>query len=310
LLSNRAWLAGTIATTLLVAGLVVGANVTADIYGLFRDPAHRSLCVYGDERVAKYLLSRRYVQTNFDGALIGSSISANWNTGEMPSARFYNESLNGGNIVEEKAILDLLLERPGIKAVLLVVHPYLTASHEFNTVQLGPREIWSALGSQNLVEAYKAALKIRLGREPQMFDAAGTEDFGDNTHKLNDLLQAMMKPGADFEIDPIALQTYRDVVAQLHEKHIPIAFVIPPTAEPIFAAKHESFARYAQTILANRLPNDRLLDFSSDEFAGFRKDVSQFADGVHLRGSAAVALTAIIDAHIKIWIAQDWLNGG
>jgi hypothetical protein len=30
------------------------------------DPANRRLPVYGDERVAKYLLSTRYVQRNFD----------------------------------------------------------------------------------------------------------------------------------------------------------------------------------------------------------------------------------------------------
>lgn len=306
--SNRSWLIGTVTTTLITAGLVIAANTAADIYGLFRDPSHRSLCVYGDDRVAKYLLSTRYVQANFDGVLIGSSMSANWDTGKMQSLRLYNESLNGGNIVEEQAIVNHLLERSGARAALLVVHPYLTATHEFKTVQIGPREIWGALGSQNLFDAYKSALKIRLGREPQTFDAAGTEDMGNDAKKLNVTLQAMMKPGTDFEIDPIALQAYRDIVAALRARHIPIAFVIPPTSEAIFAPKRDAFRRYAEIVLETRLSQERLLDLSSDEFAAFRKDVSQFSDGVHLRGSAALKVTAIIDERMQRWITEGWLT--
>ncbi|HEX7838906.1 MAG TPA: hypothetical protein VF469_15620 [Kofleriaceae bacterium] len=308
--SERSWLIATVATALVAAGLVAGANAAADIYGVFRDPAHRTLSVYGDDRVAKYLLSTRYVQANFDGVLIGSSMSGNWDTGKMQSLHLYNESLNGGNMVEEKAIVDHLLERPGIRAALVVVHPFLTASHEFNTVQIGPREIWGALGSQNLFDAYKSALKIRLGREEQAFDAAGTEDMGEDAKKLNATLQAMMKPGTDFEIDPIALAAYRDIVAALRARHIPIAFVIPPTAEPLFTLKRDAFRRYAEALLGTRRPDERLLDFSSDEFAAFRQDASQFSDGVHLRGHGAQKITAIIDEHLKRWIAEGWLPHG
>jgi hypothetical protein len=308
--SDRSWLVVTVVTALVSVGVIAAANAAADIYGLFRDPSHRALPVYGDDRVAKYLLSTRYVQANFDGVLIGSSMSANWDTGGMHSLRLYNESLNGGNIVEEKAIVDHLLERPGLRAALVVVHPFLTATHEFNTVQLGPREIWGALGSQNLLDAYKSALKIRLGREPQTFDAAGTEDMGEDSKQLNATLQVMMKPGTDFEIDPVALQAFRDIVAALRARQIPIAFVIPPTAEPIFAAKRDAFRRYAQTLLAARRPKEPLLDLSSDEFAEFRNDGSLFSDGVHLRGRAAVKLTAIIDEHVERWVAEGWLTHG
>jgi hypothetical protein len=309
-MSNRRWLLLTVLTTLLAAGAVVGANVAADIYGLWRDPAHRALYAYGDDRVAKYLLSTRYVQANFDGVLIGSSISANWDVGGMHNARLYNESLNGGNIVEEKAVLDHLLERPGTRMVLLVVHPYLTAAHTFNTVDLTPREVWGSIGSLNLLDAYKNVLKIRLGREPRMFDAAGTADFGDKTKKLNALLEAMMKPGEDFAVDPIALAAYRAVVLDLHARKIPIAFVIPPTSEPLFAGKRDAFAHYAQQILADRLAGDPLLDFTSDSYSELRRDLDSYADGVHLRGSATHRVTAVIDEQIKAWIAQGWLPHG
>ena len=132
--------------------------------------------------------------------------------------------------------------------------------------------------------------------------------MGEDAKKLNATLQAMMKPGADFEIDPIALAAYRDVVAALRARHIPIAFVIPPTSEPIFAPKRDAFRRYAQTLLEARRPEEPVLDFSSDEFADFRKDVSQYSDGVHLHDSAARKLTAILDDHVRRWIAEGWLT--
>ncbi|MCU1280644.1 MAG: hypothetical protein JWM53_4190 [bacterium] len=297
----RRWLTSTVLLTAAVAGVAVGANVAADLYGLYRDPAGRALPVYGDERVAKYLLSTRYVQSNFDGALIGSSISANWPVVRMAHARLYNESLNGGNIVEEKAILERLLDGGRTRGVILVVHPYLTASHEFNSVQLAPRLEWGALGSENLFEAYKRRLKIHLGRDKLMFDAAGTADFDDKAKKLNVHLEAMMQPGSDFEIDPLARAAYRDVVLALHAHQIPIAFVVPPVSDVMRARKGDAFARYAAEILRDRAPADLVLDFTSDELGAIGHDAANFTDGVHLRAAAAAHLVATIDEHLADW---------
>src|SRR3954470_12751857 len=191
-MSSHRWLVVTVATALAAVVLAVGANGVLDIYGLFRNPAGRALPVYGNERVAKYLMGKRYVQANFDGVLIGSSVSANWSVGTMQNARLFNESVNGGNMVEEKALLDQVLENGGPGLALLIVHPFLTESHESNSVTLTPREYWGALGSLNLFDAYKNALKIRLHREQQPFDVAGSQDFGDGTKKLNARLQKMM----------------------------------------------------------------------------------------------------------------------
>jgi hypothetical protein len=307
-MSSRRWLVVTIATALAAVVLVVGVNAAVDIYGLFRDPAGRALPVYGNERVAKYLLGRRYVQANFDGVLIGSSVSANWSVSTIQSARLYNESVNAGNIVEEQVLLDQVLASGGPRLALLIVHPFLTASHESNSVTLTPREYWGALGSLNLLDAYKNALKIRLHREQQAFDAAGTQDFGDGTKKLNARLRAMMLGSSDFEIDPVALQGYRDVVVALHERRVPVGFVIPPTVESIFAPKREAFRKYVSLILADRWPDDRVLDFTADEFASLRADPANFSDGVHLRVAGAHTVTAVLDARLKTWIAEGWLK--
>jgi hypothetical protein len=307
-MSSRRWLVVTIATALAAVALVVGVNGALDVYGLFRDPRGRALPVYGNERIAKYLLGKRYVQANFDGVLIGSSVSANWSVGTMESARLYNESMNNGNIVEEKALLDQVLESGGPGLALLVVHPFMTSSHESNSVTLTPREYWGALGSLNLLDAYKNAFKIRLHREQQVFDVAGTQDFGDGTKKLNARLQAMMLGSADFEIDPVALQSYREVVATLHERRVAVGYIIPPTVESIFTPKREAFRKYVSLMLVDRSPEDRVLDFTADEFAPFRADAANFSDGVHLRVAGARTVTAVVDGRLKSWIAEGWLN--
>ena len=107
-MSPPVWLAETIGAIVLLLLIVVLVNMSIDIYGIFRSTKGRHLVVYGDERIAKYLLSERYVPENFDSLLIGSSVSANWNTQGIDSFRAYNESIEGGNIVEEKVIAGFL----------------------------------------------------------------------------------------------------------------------------------------------------------------------------------------------------------
>ena len=139
-LSTRAWLLETLGIALCMVAAIVLVNMYIDIYGIFRNAKGRHLPVYGDERIAKYLLSEKFVPENFDALLIGTSVSANWKTSDISDFRVYNESVDGGVIAEEKTIADNALLSSHIRLVLLLVQPYLTASDEFKTVQLTPRE--------------------------------------------------------------------------------------------------------------------------------------------------------------------------
>src|SRR3954471_8317418 len=132
---NR-WLVTTIVAFLLVAAATVGVNMSIDIYGLYRETKGRHLVDYGDNRIAKYLLSVHYVPQNFDAILIGPSISSNWDTHGIRTLRTYNESLNGSNFVEQEPLIHNAVSSPGLKAALMIVHPSMTADHEFTTVEL------------------------------------------------------------------------------------------------------------------------------------------------------------------------------
>jgi hypothetical protein len=307
---DRHWLKFTLLLTFVLAGAVAGTNAYVDLFGVFREPAGRHLKAYGDDRVAKYLMSKRYVGANFEGVLIGSSMTANWKVGHMTHAHLYNESVDGANVVEEKVLLDQVLSNTSTppKMVLLVVHPYLTASHEFETVNLSERELWGALGSKNLLEAYKGALKASLGGGHEDRDSDGSEDFGDSTRQLNATLQRLFSPGSDFPIDPVAEAHFRAAVAAVHARRIPLAFIVPPTYEGLLSPKRAAFDRYVQTLLSARGPDDRVLDFSAEEFASFRRNESNFSDGVHLREAGAAEVTRRLDEEIATWQKEGWAN--
>lgn len=300
----RTWLLTTIGLLLTVGGGLIALNTSLDIYGIFHNPRGRRLAVFGDERVAKYLLSGRYVPENFDAVLIGSSVSANWNTSQIRGLRVYNESIYGGNINEEKSFLDQALSRPGIRVVFLVVHPFLTHSHAFETVRLTPREKLAALGSQSLWQAYLEMIRIRLHRSRQTSDAFGT-NFADPLRiGLNPTLRQMMRPGEDFEIDPIALDIYKEAVAELHTRQVKIVFIVPPLSENLLAQKRTAFQKYFQTFQTVMAAQDMLIDFISDQFTAFRMNSKNFADGIHLEHAAAAEVISVIDAHIAQWISQ------
>jgi len=303
-MSPPVWLAETIGAIVLLLLIVVLVNMSIDIYGIFRSTKGRHLVVYGDERIAKYLLSERYVPENFDSLLIGSSVSANWNTQGIDSFRAYNESIEGGNIVEEKVIADRALASSHIRLAILIVHPYLTDSHEFATVHLTPKENLAALGSESLLEAYKAAARVKLHLENQQFDQFGTDDFGEIPQKMNPHMQKLMAPGTEFSIDETAMKSYSDLVNELHALNIQIVYVIPPLSQVVFALKTKAFANYTRAALANKLAQDQVIDFTSDEFVDFRRNAGNFKDGVHLTNDASREVVAVINERLNEWAIQ------
>ena len=308
----RSWL---LTTTLLIVGVggaVIGFNVAVDPYGLYRPTQGRRLVVYGDARIAKYLLNVRYVPENFNAVLIGSSVSANWDMTPVEKLKIYNDSLNGGNIIEGKTLLEVAIARPGVSTVLLLVHPALTFSRDYKTVTLTPKLTRSALGSLSLWEAYKDMINIRLHRPPSWgrFDYAGTETFEHLSSEMNADMKVLWRPGDTFDIDPSALAAYRDAIRQLRAKRLQIVFIVPPTAEDVLQKKRSAFDSYVRLIQADSTTDDVWIDFTSDVYAGFRRNRARFPDGSHLNAEAAMALVSYINATLNDRFAQRQVVAG
>jgi hypothetical protein len=303
-MQSRDWFLTTIVMTLGSGSAVMGVNIAVDPYGLYHQPKGSRLIVYGDERVAKYLLNIRYVPANFDAVLIGPSVSANWDMNAIEKLHVYNDSLNGGNIVEGKSLMESAMARSGISMVFLLVHPALTFSHEYETVTLTPELKFSSLGSRSLLEAYKQMLNIRLHRSRQIFDYAGTEDFGTIPTTMNADMKRLWRAGDNFEIDPIALVAYRDTVAELHARHVQIVFIVPPTFENLLQGKRQAFDNYIRLIQDMATAEDKWVDFTSEGYADLRRNRLNFPDGVHLVPQAARRVVSYLNTKVNDWIAQ------
>ena len=116
------------------AAVIVPFNMHEDVYGLFRTARGRRLSIYGEERVAKYLHSFRYIPENFDGVLLGSSVTDNFDTRRFPGYRIYNASIDGGNVEDLTPIADNVFRRGALKLTILCIHRYLTT--ELSTAKL------------------------------------------------------------------------------------------------------------------------------------------------------------------------------
>lgn len=301
-MTARAWLVKAIGLTTLLVIAAMSIDFAVDLYGIFRNPQSRHLRGYGDDRVAKYLLSERYVPTNFDAILIGSSVSANWNMAKIDGFKVYNESVNGGDIVEEKAIVDRALGSSKIRLAILVVHPFLTSSHEFETVHVTPRENLGALGSQNLLDAYKDKLRERFHRGAPVFDEFGTYPSGDVGREMNQTLKKLMVPAKNFKVDPIALTANEDFVAELHAANIPIVYVVPPMSDLLLESRKEEVDAYSNLILKNKSERDQVIDFTSPNYDDFRRNRGDFSDGVHLTKVGATEIVAQINLRLNDWV--------
>ena len=109
--------------TIVVTGLFVLVNVYVDIYGLFLGRKDRR--VFTNERTSKYLLSQRYIPENYDGFIIGPSLSDNLNPVHIPGYKVYNASIMGANISELHHLIDKIVQHGHMKVAIFCLDPYL-----------------------------------------------------------------------------------------------------------------------------------------------------------------------------------------
>jgi hypothetical protein len=297
-MSSRKWLSLTLVLTLALAGGFVLLNVGLDIHGLFREPRGRRLPIYDSERSGKYLLNFRYVPSSFEAILIGTSVSATWNTAGLTSLRTYNESTDGGNVTEEKVLVERALRSPGLEVALAVIHPYLTDTHGLNTEEMTDREYRGALGSTTLLRSYELLFMTSIGRKKLLWDAHGSEDIEAPT-ELNPVLRRIMAPGVEVHVDEAAFEEYRALVGELRAHGVKLVAVVPPTMDELLEPKRAAMDRYTARMWTLFSPGDRLIDFNGPAYAAFRRDRGNYRDGVHFSRRGATAIVELLDRNLK-----------
>ena len=279
-----------------IAAVVVPLNMYVDLYGLFR-PAHgRRLPLYGEERLVKYLHTFRYIPENFDGVLLGSSVSDNLETDRLGRYKIYNASINGGNIEDVKPLAENLFRRGELQLTVFCIHRYLTLDHVKKTDLMSPRQYWGALGSPQLIEAYVSGLAIWIGFLQPGYEECGARRSGQDSDAaqsrkaIGDALDGIGRGTAlagNYTIDPVAFAELRDILAAARRHSRRMLVFHPPLPAPVLAARTAQYERYRDTVNALLRPGDLLVDFNGPQYAEMRADFGNFVDAVHLSRTGA-----------------------
>jgi hypothetical protein len=275
----------------IVSATLILANFYTDTYGLFRSTRGRDLGIYGEERVAKYLHSYRYIPENFDGVLLGSSVSDSLDTREFTGYRIYNASINGGNVADLKPIAENIFRHGQLKLTIFCIHRYLTNDHLKKTDLITPKQYWGALGSPQLMTAYISQLAVRHGLVSAEYDERGTlllgADADNNTvrTKIDEAVAQIQRGTAsvgNYDIDPVALTELKGVIANARSHSGQLVAFFPPLPARVLAVCSAKFRRYRDTINDLLAPGDIVVDFNNPEYEQVRSDYHNFADAVHL----------------------------
>ena len=276
-------------STLLLA-LIIGINYRLDIYGLFRDTEGRKLKVYADERTSKYLLSFKYIPENFEGIIIGPSLSANLNTKHLKEFEVYNASIMGANISELSYLIHNIVENGDLKFVIICLDPYLTKDHGRKTAMIDPKEFYGALGSTSLIKAYIMKFIREWGLWPEKYPKQYINDYGFNNFNLildkGKALEMIREEAAkgeeEIHIDPIALQQLKETLQYLRENNIQIIAYFSPLPYQVLSANEENYREYQKIMIRLLKPEDILLDLNQQEYQEITSDYELFIDHGHL----------------------------
>ena len=292
-MTSRKWIVQTAIVAFAILCLNFAIAIRMDPYGLFRDSHGRQLRVVFAARKAKYLLSKRYVPANYDGLLIGPSSSENWDPAAIPGVTMYNESILGSNVVEEKRIVDQALPGGIFKLAICILSPTMTTNHALED-GLDAVSAAEALGSIHLYIQEAAQLLSALHLP------AGRLSAPDGSTPLKVLPQKfdiVRFDPAYFRLDPVAADSYAQMVLELAAGGTRIIYVVPPLYEPCRKLNAAAFDTYRQT-MQQTLPQAPILDLNGPEFAAFRTDASNYVDCFHVNANGAAKINTYLAQRI------------
>jgi hypothetical protein len=292
-LNPGVWLTGAIGATALIVLLNIFVAYRMDVFGVFRDTHGRRLFTAAHERKAKYLLNERYVPQNFDALVVGSSTSINWRTTEFTGYKFYNESLEGGNAVEEKILVDEALKTGHYKVALICLHPHLTSARVLND-GLDAVDKSEALGSELSFRMEFHALRDRFqGPRAPYFFPDGSHDMPERVPKPPNEGEAMVGSVPD----DVSVKALRELVQELVSSGTRIVYVV----SPLYGANYE-INRKVMTDYLTMGKQDfyvaPVIDFNDPEYQSFRYEPKNFIDEVHLSAQGTATLSRLINSRM------------
>ena len=287
--ANSRWLAATLGLLALLVLVDVGISWWMDPFGVWRNAAGRHLLASEDERRAKALLNEDYVPENFDALIIGSSASMSWRPDLLTGYKFYDESVEGANASELRAIVEPALKKGHFKVALMVAHPLITSFHDLGD-GLGQVSRREALGSISSIKLEWEMIEERRHPHAELRSADGRRVKNIHTQPWPGDVYARY----NVDKDPVALEDYRGLVEDLGAHGVKVIYVTYPLYAPFYAVNAEVLAAYSKEI-AEMMPAGPMIDFNTPEFAEFRGDATNYVDKIHLSAAGSEKLTRIIN---------------
>ncbi|MEO1050712.1 MAG: hypothetical protein AAFX87_08795 [Bacteroidota bacterium] len=297
-------------STLIIAS-VAFINYKVDLYGLFDDTTDRSIEVYTNERTSKYLLSFRYIPENFEGIILGPSLSANLNTEQIEQFKVYNASIMGANISELRYLVENIVQKGNLRFAIICLDPYLTKDHGKKSAMIDPKEYYGALGSTNLFRTYlfKAVREWEIA--PHKFPKGIINSYGFNNFNLymadgnpeEKIMQKVRENAPEStKIDPLALQELEQTVDYLRSNDIKVFAYFTPVPRQILEINKQQYQAYQQQIYSAFQKEDIIIDLNTDQYARYTEDFNTFIDHGHLseKGQAFVLdeLNELLEQHL------------
>ncbi|MCB1558092.1 MAG: hypothetical protein KDJ50_04120 [Alphaproteobacteria bacterium] len=305
-----------VVTVMCLIGLLcsgfVGLNYALNDFGLWRDHAMPNQ-LYGDPLTAKYLLSQRAIPLHFDSLLIGPSVSANVDVGNIASLEMYNLSVQGTNILRIRPTLEAFLEnnkRPG--TLVFCLYPYFT-----NNLKLVPSRAYddperSALFSTIPLHAYlsragryfsgEAAYdkssrgmidisEVRKDHRPPYAEFAKKQD-----KKIAALIAQPAFTPHDKIIDPEAYKALAEVIESARLKGYRIVAYYYPLNYRDFTIRqlNGEWPYFQQEMNKLFLDRDVVLDFNTSAYDDIRKSETAYMDN-HLNRLGADRFAEVLD---------------
>lgn len=291
----RKFFYGSILLSICIISVIVSFNVYMNEYGLFVNPKGMPIKIWNNERFSKHLLSFNYIPANFEGILIGASVSDNLDTKKISGFKIYNASINGGNISELKYIAENVILSGKLKFIIICLYPYITKDHELKPSYISQQNYWASLGSKETLYFYLHKLFTTLGLTYDTYN-----DYGYNNYNLIAEKQVVAKaelitkshPKSDSDtkkksndnelifIDKIAYNELSSILILSRKKGVKVfAFYYPYYIEKYNEKRFKTYKEKIDKLFDER---DVIWNLNNDEHLAFRSDLSNYYDGEHL----------------------------
>jgi hypothetical protein len=282
-------------------------NLGQDDFGLFwSDDAKR---IWTREKTSKYLLSYRYIPTNFEGLLMGPSYSDSFmDTRQLAGYKVYNMSMDGANATELREVALNAMERGNFRFIIICLTPYITKDHGIKGSEIHPKEYWGSLFSLLPVDILTAKWRTRANRDLNAASTWGMTEFIQRPKIPWEKFMNSEADGSNYHaaLDPVAVQHLADIIQAARAKNVKIfAYSYPynwgftNTVDPAMWQRYEA----AVHSLFDRA-QDVVWDMTAPAYDPLRTDPGCYTDA-HLSTAGA----RIVLADIKRVLDQ-YFEGG